>query len=387
MASPNRVERPQCHHTNSPLIIDVMSLPYPCDPWIAVNLSMLWPGLGQLYCRATVKGLGLAIATLSLLYFSGWSLFAPDGNTVTGLLTILVAATVYLFNLFDAYNTVRPLPKASPRDIYQPHQNRWYAIFLSQILPGFGHLYLQRTGLGGMFLGMGVLLAYLANLYPILLPIPPIVWAIACYHLYRITPTPQYPITHRADAPPPVPPLWPSQHWIIVTVMAGLILVRLTIGYIPTWVNQGVLQCIVPSVSMEPTLQIDDRIFVQRDPGYRPQAGDLIVFQVPVDAIAILDISPETLFVKRIIGLPNQTVEIRQGQIWIDQVPLTEGYNASAPAYTIAPVKIPPATYFVLGDNRNESADSHVWGFLPVNDIVGKAYKVYWPPSRIQSLG
>ncbi|NEQ98734.1 MAG: signal peptidase I, partial [Cyanothece sp. SIO2G6] len=291
----------------------------------------------------------------------------------------------YLFNLFDAYNTVRPLPKASPRDIYQPHQNRWYAIFLSQILPGFGHLYLQQTKLGTVFLGVGVLLAYFANLYPMLLPIPPMVWAIACYHLYRITAAPNDTTLPLDTARSPFP-LWRSQRWVITTVMVGLILMRLTVGYIPTWINQSVLQCIVPSVSMEPTLQVDDRLFVQLKPNYRPQIGDLIVFRAPVDAIAILDANPNTLFVKRVIGLPNQTVEIRHGQVWIDNAPLPELYEPSAPIYNYAPVTIPPASYFVLGDNRNQSADSHVWGFLPIDDIVGKAYKVYWPPERIQSL-
>ncbi|MGK7889010.1 MAG: signal peptidase I, partial [Leptolyngbyaceae cyanobacterium] len=353
--------------------------------------SLLWPGLGQLYSRAGVKGTSLAIATLGLLYFLGWSLFAPNGNTVTGLLMIGVTATLYLFNLFDAYNTVRPLPKASPRDIYQPHQNRWYAIFLSQILPGFGHLYLQRTGLGGTFLGVGVLTAYLANLYPILLPIPPIIWVLACYHLYRITPNPKVVLPSSADSAQPLRPslrpLWPSQRWIIVTVMVGIIMMRLTIGYIPSWINQSVLQCIVPSVSMQPTLQVDDRIFVQRNPGYQPQTSDIVVFRAPVDAIALLNATPDTLFVKRVVGLPNQTVEIRNGQVFIDDVLLAESYEASAPVYTLPPIKIPATTYFVLGDNRNESADSHVWGFLPLDDIVGKAYKVYWPPKRVQSLG
>ncbi|NET10608.1 MAG: signal peptidase I, partial [Symploca sp. SIO2B6] len=117
-----------------------------------------------------------------------------------------------------------------------------------------------------------------------------------------------------------------------------------------------------------------------------PQFGDLVVFQAPVDAIATLDVDVNTLFVKRVIGLPNQAIAIKNGQILIDQVPLQEPYEASEPAYEWGPAVIPPNTYFVLGDNRNASADSHVWGFLPMDDILGRAYKIYWPPERIQSI-
>ncbi|NEP54351.1 MAG: signal peptidase I [Moorea sp. SIO3C2] len=141
----------------------------------------------------------------------------------------------------------------------------------------------------------------------------------------------------------------------------------------------------MPSESMVPTLQVDDRIFVKRDPTYRPRMGDLIVFQAPVEAIARLDAHPNTLFVKRIVGGPNQTVEVKYGRVLINDKPLAESY-ASLANYEWGPEKIPNGSYFVLGDNRNYSADSHVWGFLPMEDILGKAYKIYWPANRVRSL-
>ena len=355
-----------------------MVLPQPIDPWIAVNLSMLWPGCGQLYSRAVLKGIGFAIATFILLYYAGWSLFAAQGNTLTGLLVLAVLAILYIFNLFDAYNTIRPLPHPDPRTIYQPTQNRWYGLFLSQILPGFGHLYFQRAAMGGVFLGVGVLTTYLANFYPFLLPIPPVIWAIACYHLYLTTaPAAQQRVRSRAAT---------ASHGLIAIIIAGVLILRLTVGYIPPWINQALLQCIVPSSSMEPTLQVGDRMFVKRDDLYWPRVNDLVVFQVPIEAIASLDIDPETLFVKRIIGLPGQTVAVKNGQVLINQIPIQEPYDASEPVYQWGPEVVPPNAYFVLGDNRNESADSHVWGFLPREDILGKSYKIYWPPQRIQAL-
>lgn len=339
------------------------------DPWIAVNLSVIWPGAGQCYARAWLKGLALASLTVGLVGFAVWSIFSIHGNTLTGLLLLLVTGGVYIGNLLDAYNTLKPLPKPSIADVYQPYRNRWYAVFLSQILPGFGHLYLQQAVMGGLFLAAGTLTALLANTYGVLLPIPPFIWAIACYHVYRITPG------RTSD-----------HRWVIVALLVGIVATRLTVGYVPVWVNQSVLQFIVPSSSMEPTLQVGDRMFVRRYGAYYPQAGDVVVFRIPATAIALLDAPPDMTFVKRIVGVPGQTVEVKNGRVLVNGEPQREPYIQEPPDYQWGPVLIPPNVYVVLGDNRNASADSHVWGFLPRQDIVGRAYKIYWPPAHIQPL-
>lgn len=341
----------------------------PRDPWIAVNLSVLWPGLGQCYGQAWLKGIVLASVAAGLVGFAVWSIFSVNGNTLTGLLMLLVFSLVFLGSLLDAYNTLKPLPKPSVAEVYQPQQNRWYAVFLSQVLPGFGHLYLQRAVVGGVFLAGGTLTALLANTYPALLPIPPFIWAIACYHVYRITPGRK--TAHR---------------WVIVTLIIGILITRLTVGYIPVWVNQTVLQFIVPSTSMEPTLHVGDRMFVRRHETYYPQQGDVVVFKIPETAIALLDVPPDTFFVKRIIGVPGQTVEVRRGRVLINGIPLQEPSIEEPPTYEWGPIFIPPGTYVVLGDHRNSSADSHVWGLLPGENILGRAYKIYWPPAHIQPL-
>jgi signal peptidase I len=152
------------------------------------------------------------------------------------------------------------------------------------------------------------------------------------------------------------------------------------------WIDQAVLQCIVPSESMVPTLQVGDRTFVSRDLLYQPQFKDIVVFKAPPEAIVTLEAEPETLFVKRVIGLPGQTVEVRAGKVWIDNQPLAEEYISVIIGYQWGPELVPPESYFVLGDNRNASGDSHVWGFLPREDIIGEAYKIYWPMDRVRSL-
>lgn len=92
-------------------------------------------------------------------------------------------------------------------------------------------------------------------------------------------------------------------------------------------------------------------------------------------------------FIKRVIGLPGETVEIRDGMVFIDGEELTgEEYIQEPPYYRDGPHKIPEGHVFVMGDNRNNSEDSHVWGPLPISYIRGKALFVYWPPRRIRFI-
>jgi signal peptidase I len=89
--------------------------------------------------------------------------------------------------------------------------------------------------------------------------------------------------------------------------------------------------------------------------------------------------NPERDFIKRIVGEPGDTVEINNGTVYIDGNPLDEPYITSKPTYNYGPMEVPPKQYFVLGDNRNNSYDSHVWGFLPEENIIGQAWLSYWP--------
>ncbi len=139
---------------------------------------------------------------------------------------------------------------------------------------------------------------------------------------------------------------------------------------------------------MQPTLQVGDKILVKKSSPYLPKRGDLIVFKEPKVAKA-LDSDPykkDIFFIKRIIGEPGQVVRVSGGVVYVNDQPLQEPYIAEPPAYELAPETVPSESYLVLGDNRNNSFDSHVWGFLPKRQIVGQAYKIYWPPERIRSL-
>jgi signal peptidase I len=105
-----------------------------------------------------------------------------------------------------------------------------------------------------------------------------------------------------------------------------------------------------------------------------PQRGDVVVFEPPN--------RPSEDYVKRIIALPGETVEIRNGQVLINGQPLDQSYQPGTPSYTMPPRVVPEGQVFVLGDNRNNSNDSHNWGPLPIENIVGRAWLSYWPPDR-----
>jgi signal peptidase I len=145
---------------------------------------------------------------------------------------------------------------------------------------------------------------------------------------------------------------------------------------------------VVPTGSMEPTVQINDRLVVEKisylfQP---PQRGDIIVFQAPEKALVISKSTTHDAYLKRVIGLPGETVEVKDGKVFIDAQPIREEYIKAPPNYTWGPSVVPDDQYLVLGDNRNGSLDSHVWGFLPEETIIGKAAARFWPPERIGGL-
>jgi signal peptidase I len=182
--------------------------------------------------------------------------------------------------------------------------------------------------------------------------------------------------------PQPTPKPNPSANaWIEGVKTVGLAAV-LAIG-----MRQFVAQAFfIPTGSMEPTLAIDDRLMVDKL-SYRwssPQRGDVVVFTPPPAAAKCTRaaMSPKDAYIKRAIGLPGDRVEVKAGQVLINDQPLAENYLQDQPNYEMAPVTVPANQYLVLGDNRNNSCDGHYWGFVPQENIIGKAIVRFWPPDR-----
>jgi signal peptidase I len=129
----------------------------------------------------------------------------------------------------------------------------------------------------------------------------------------------------------------------------------------------------VDGTSMVPTLQDGEFVLVNKL-SYKlgeVSRGDIIVFHFPLN--------PEEDLIKRVIGLPGDVVRVQDGHVFVNNIMLNETYIADAPNYA-SDWQVPEGNFFVLGDNRNNSSDSHSWGLLPRDKIVGKAVVIYWPP-------
>ena len=146
--------------------------------------------------------------------------------------------------------------------------------------------------------------------------------------------------------------------------------------------NQFVLiNARIPSESMQNTIMVGDQIFGNRL-AYRnsdPERFDIVIFRYPDD--------PDQLFIKRVIGLPGETVEIKDGKVYINgsDTPLDDSFCPETPIGDFGPYEVPEHSYFMLGDNRNWSKDSRFWENTYVHEdaILGKAVLRYWPLNKI----
>lgn len=145
----------------------------------------------------------------------------------------------------------------------------------------------------------------------------------------------------------------------------------------------------VEGYSMRPTLDDHQYVLISRL-AYRldePQRGDIIVFRPPMypqeSFFKRFTGLPDEWedYIKRVIGLPGEEVRIENGHVYINGEPLDELYITASPNY-MGIWNVPEGYLFVLGDNRNNSSDSHSWGLLPMENVVGKAILVYWPPLK-----
>ncbi|MGD1860272.1 MAG: signal peptidase I [Leptolyngbyaceae cyanobacterium] len=139
----------------------------------------------------------------------------------------------------------------------------------------------------------------------------------------------------------------------------------------------------IPSNSMEPTLHVGDRLLVDKLSTrlHPPHFGDIVVFEPPPQ-LQEYGYSGKQAFIKRVIATPGETVTVTNHQVLVDNQALQEPYTLAPPDYLMGSITVPPGRLFVMGDNRNDSNDSHVWGTLPQDNVIGIARFRFWPPSR-----
>ena len=150
----------------------------------------------------------------------------------------------------------------------------------------------------------------------------------------------------------------------------------------------------IPSLSMYPTFDVGDQLAVEKvtkriKPFYR---NEVVVFQPPkafrdiVDQYGDKKKGREAL-IKRIVAVEGDRVEVKRGRLFINNKQQDEPWVAEDAQYDFGPAVVPPGNVLVLGDNRNHSLDGHIWGFLPKENVIGRAVFVYWPPWRLGNDG
>ncbi len=164
----------------------------------------------------------------------------------------------------------------------------------------------------------------------------------------------------------------------------GPLLVGICIGLLVVAVARAraMSAFLVPTSSMSPTINPGDRVLVQSEPGRLPERGEIWVFQMPPSAMA----APGCVAIKRVMGLPGETIEVREGKVWINDQAIEEAPGVVAPTYAFGPLELGADEYFMLGDNRNLSNDSHVWGPVRAGALMGRATGCYWPMSRVSGF-
>lgn len=157
--------------------------------------------------------------------------------------------------------------------------------------------------------------------------------------------------------------------WVVVIVLAVAFAVAINTFFL--------VNALVPSASMENTVMTGDRLFGNRLAYIKedPRRGDIVIFKYPDDE--------KQLFIKRVIGLPGETVQVIDGKVYINYCdePLNEPYLAQEMLGDFGPYEVPEGAYFMMGDNRNYSADSRFWTnkFVYKDKILGKAWLQYYP--------
>ncbi|MGB2866275.1 MAG: signal peptidase I [Sedimentisphaerales bacterium] len=338
----------------------------PKEPWLAVVLSSFIAGIGQIYAGRKWRGSILIFTVAALICFSIWSILSPKCDILVMAGVYVAFLIVWIWNLFDAHKCTRTANSDNFETERKQVKDAWLALFLSDLIPGLGQIYLKRWLLGIGFVIIAGILLIVGFKYP---PLFVGLWAFfsmfVCYHAYISAPI-------RRE---------PSKRMIFIIAIVILCSFLLN-SYNRHLLRVHVVEAfITPVNSMKPTLVPGDRFLVRKNKKNIPKRDDVIVFKSPDD--------PGTPWIKRVVALPGETIEIKNEILYVDgqkvQHPALQNIEYPPRDYVGMegePYKVPENHIFVIGDNSANSEDSRAFGAIPLSDVIGKAYKIYWPFGR-----
>lgn len=212
------------------------------EPWLAVNLSMFFPGIGQIYAGNVLRGWIFIVSQILLYVLAGWLIVSSTGNTVIGFILLIATIFVAIWSLFDAHKCVKKKNNINFEGLRKSSKDPWFAVFLSRILPGTGHLYI-----GKLFIGILLIIIFIiSSLFSIA---PVIIIPFVAYHAYLASAVRR------------------ERSKRLITVIANLLIIIPIFVSLPTtfFLKTFVAETrYIPSEAMIPTLQVNDRLVIDK---------------------------------------------------------------------------------------------------------------------------
>ena len=341
------------------------------EPWLAAIFSLLWPGVGHFY--GGKKGIGGCIILTSVVLLTGafYLIWSYEGDTMLGWVLLLILFFLWFISIFHSFHVVRISNTKDFERERRGNKDRYFAVLLSFVAPGAGHLYLKRfvEGIfilalwgGYLLFGRATIPWYVMDLFT----------ALVSYGAYKSTP-------NRRDGS-----VSKARYVIILYFFLRVIgqgsYDLITDNYVRIATGIG--------LSMYPTIQAGDLMLWDMRTGRQIRRGDIVVFEAgPQSDIGLAS--------KRVVAFEGDAIEIKDHSIFINGRRMMEKIFANIMYSTDSscvhatnghPYHVPRNSLFVLGDNPVASFDSRHYGAIDINRIRGIEYKIIWPVHRIGEL-
>jgi len=354
------------------------------EPWLAVTLSFALPGAGQMYAGKVLRGCFVLFAVLSALVIGFWSLLAVRGDVRLGLAGLSVVPVFSLLNLFDAHRCCRKVNDTAFEIARKQSKDPWLAIWLTLVFMGLGHFY-ARKWLQGLLILASYFLAF-AILETIAVrlgasshsPTVGLLEALLSLVWYSIAMCWAY------DS---VSPRRETRPVSVLLVSASISIYFATLLFcIHSARRHYVEPFVISGRSMTPCLEIGDRIFVDKSLSAPLARGDLVVYY---------NHEKDSIWVKRAVAFQGERVAIGEedGKVYVngmklDKPPFDQLTFTHSGKYGVHGQEHPVGqnSIYMLGDNSERSADSRTGGDVPMSDVRGVAYKIWYPLSRAGAI-